>query len=201
MDDTLALWDWRRRIAELYAAIRAEPSPAAGWALWCRTRAQMFRTHPQSPIEPDHRAAYRGPEVFAYDDRLRFAVPLRPAEGAALDLPAGADGRVGLTPFARTDGLAPSLGGELTLFWIGGYGGGVLLPFADATSGRRSYGGGRYVLDTIKGADLGSMPDGRVILDFNFAYAPSCAHSARYICPLPPPGNRLPGAVEGGERL
>jgi len=161
----------------------------------------MFRTHPQSPIEPDQRAAYRGPEVFAYDDSLRLAVPLRPWSGEALELPAGADGPVGLTAFARTDGLAPTLGGELTLYWIGGYGGGVLLPFADATSGRQSYGGGRYLLDTIKGADLGSTPDGRVILDFNFAYAPSCAHSPRYTCPLPPPANLLAKPVRGGERL
>ena len=80
-----------------------------------------------------------------------------------------------LRPFARTDGLAAALGRELTLFWVEGYGGGVFLPFADATSGRESYGGGRYLLDGIKGADLGFAADGRAVLDFNFAYFPSCA--------------------------
>ena len=201
MDEFTALWDWRRRIFALYAAIRAEPSPAVGWQLWCRTREEMFRSHPQSPIEALRQADYRGPDVFAHDDRLRFAVGLEPVAGEALELSAGADGQVELTPFARTDGLAEPLGGELTLFWIGGYGGGVLLPFSDASSGRESYGGGRYLLDTIKGADLGGTPEGRVILDFNFAYAPSCAHSPRYVCPLAPPGNRLPKAVRGGERI
>jgi uncharacterized protein (DUF1684 family) len=82
---------------------------------------------------------------------------------------------------------------------MAGYGGGTFLPFADATSGRETYGAGRYLLDTIKGADLGHQRD-RVILDFNFAYFPSCAYSPRYICPLAPAGNRLPQPIRAGER-
>ena len=92
-------------------------------------------------------------------------------------------------------------GGELILYWIMGYGGGVFLPFADETNGVETYGGGRYLLDTIKGADLGTAPDGRVILDFNFSYCPSCAYSPRWVCPLPPPANRLRASVRAGERL
>ena len=77
----------------------------------------------------------------------------------------------------------------------------MFLPFADATSGRETYGGGRYLLDTIKGADLGQDAEGRAVLDFNFSYNPSCAYSARFVCPLSPRGNRLPGAVRAGERV
>ena len=91
------------------------------------------------------------------------------------------------------------LGSELAVFWIAGYGGGVFVPFADATNGRETYGSGRYLIDTIKGADLGSDGAGNLILDFNFAYNPSCAYAARYVCPLPPPGNRLPQPVRSGE--
>jgi uncharacterized protein (DUF1684 family) len=69
---------------------------------------------------------------------------------------------------------------------------------ADATSGRDSYGGGRYLLDTVKGADLGGE-DGRLVLDFNFAYNPSCAYNPRWTCPLPPRQSRLPLAVTAGE--
>ena len=112
-------------------------------------------------------------------------------------MPAGEDGIVRLDAFARTDGL----GTELTLYWIAGYGGGTFLPFGDATNGSETYGGGRYLLDTIKGADLGALPDGRIVLDFNFAYAPSCAYSSRYVCPLAPQPNRLARAVRAGERL
>ena len=88
----------------------------------------------------------------------------------------------------------------LSLFWIDVYGGGVFLPFRDATSGVETYGGGRYLLDTIKGADLGSI-GGLVVLDFNFAYHPSCVHGDQWSCPLAPPENGLAVDVRAGERL
>ena len=193
-----ALWDWRRQVADLYARVRAEPDPRTAWTLWRQTRDRLFAHHPETPLE--HPAGFTGLPVFDYDPALRFLIDLHPATGQALTLPAGGDGEVALQPFARTAGLTPALGGELTLYWIGGYGGGAFLPFADATSGHETYGGGRYLLDTIKSADLGQA-DGRTVLDFNFAYHPSCAYSARYACPLSPPGNRLPGAIRAGERL
>ncbi|MEE8544514.1 MAG: DUF1684 domain-containing protein, partial [Alphaproteobacteria bacterium] len=107
---------------------------------------------------------------------------------------------VRLTPFARTRGLEARCGAELTLYWIGGYGGGVLLPFRDATSGETTFGGGRYLLDTLKGADLGLADAGAALLDFNFAYNPSCAYAERWVCPLAPPANHLPTAVPAGEK-
>ncbi len=99
----------------------------------------------------------------------------------------------------RTAGLSDRLGGELTLFWLTGYGDGLFLPFADGTSGRETYGGGRYLIDSIKGADLG-LEGGRVVLDFNFAYYPSCAHNATWTCPLAPAENILPERIEAGQR-
>ena len=193
------LWDWRRQIADLYAQVRAEPDPATAWALWRSTRDRLYREHPQTPLEDT--SSFRALPFFDYDPALRFLVQLDPMKGAALVLPAGTDGEVTLHPFARTAGLQAALGSELTLFWMQGYCGGVFLPFADGTTGKETYGGGRYLLDTIKSADLGGAPDGRTVLDFNFAYNPSCAYSPRYICPLSPRENRLPGAVRAGERL
>lgn len=190
------LWDWRRRIAALYATVRACDDPAAGWRVWRDERNRMFREHPQSPIED--RAEFPGVPLFPYAPALRFTVGLRPADGDPIDVDVGGDGGMRLRPFASTDGLA-RLGGELTLYWIEGYGGGVLLPFTDATSGHETFGGGRYLLDTIKGADLGTEA-GRTVLDFNFAYNPSCSYSNRYVCPLAPRENRLPARIEAGER-
>lgn len=193
------LWDWRRRVAQLYASIRAEPDPQRGWIRWRAVRDGLFRDHPQSPIEPGGR--FEGLSVFPYDPALVFHVKHSAITDAPVEtFQAGADGQVSMQPFARTQGLQSMLGGELTLYWLLGYGGGVFLPFADATSGRETYGAGRYLLDTIKGADLGSTPDGRTVLDFNFAYNPSCAYSPRYLCPLAPQGNRLPLPVRAGER-
>ena len=193
----LELLDWRRQVAELYATIRADADPVAAWARWQDVRDRLFRHHPQTAL--DDPAAFTGLNYFPYDPALRLRPGLVPAQGAETEVDTGVDGHLRLAPFARTDGLAPLLGGELTLYWIAGYGGGVFLPFRDETSGRDTYGGGRYLLDTIKGADLGAV-DGRLLLDFNFAYNPSCSYSARFVCPLSPPENRLPNPVRAGER-
>ncbi|NNM73623.1 DUF1684 domain-containing protein [Enterovirga aerilata] len=199
--DTLALWDWRRRIADLYGEVRRS-EPRAGWGLWRASRDALLRDHPQSPLPAAGRAAFSGLPLFPYDPALRFEVGTEPVGGVpAILVELRDDGPLALTPFARTLGLREALGGELTLYWIGGYGGGVFLPFRDATSGRQSYGGGRYLLDTIKGADLGQAGNGRVILDFNFAYNPSCAYSDRWACPLSPAENGLPAPVRTGEMM
>ncbi len=87
----------------------------------------------------------------------------------------------------------------LDLYWLDGYGGGLYLCFADATSGTETYGAGRYLLDTVKGSDLGER-NGKLVLDFNFAYNPSCSYDPRWVCPLAPPGNRLKVPIRGGER-
>ncbi len=196
------LWDWRRRVAELYAEVRALEPPRLAWQLWRETRDELFRMHPQSPLEPAARVASARVPLFDYDPGLRLTADLVPASaGAPVTLSGGGDGAIRILPFARTAGLEPRLGAELTLYWIAGYGGGAFLPFRDATSGRETYGGGRYLLDTIKGADLGHTAGGRVILDFNFAYNPSCAYSDRWVCPLAPPDNTLPSAVRAGERM
>lgn len=200
MNPLADLWDWRRRTINLYHAIRGAADPSVACALWQAERDRLFRTHPQSPVDDAARASFRGLRFFPYDPALRFLVHLKNIDSTPSAVAVGEDGIVQLRPFARTDGLAEPLGRELTFYWIMGYGGGVFLPFADATNGSETYGGGRYLLDTIKGADLGSTADGRVILDFNFSYSPSCAYSPRWVCPLPPPASRLDAAVRAGER-
>jgi len=196
------LWQWRRVVSELYAAVRAESDPETGWRQWRAGRDALYRDHPETPLEPEARTGFEGLPFFSYDPALRFLVRLTPLEDAPEErFGAGADGELRVRPFARTAGLAEALGGELTLYWLLGYCGGVFLPFADATSGRETFGAGRYLLDSIKSADLGTAPDGRAVLDFNFAYNPSCAYSPRWACPLAPSGNRLPMPVRAGERI
>jgi uncharacterized protein (DUF1684 family) len=106
------------------------------------------------------------------------------------------------TPFRRFATAVFELAGEprrLALYWLEAYGGGVFLPFGDATGGTETYGAGRYLLDTVKGADLGEEA-GRLVLDFNFAFNPSCSYDPRWACPLTPAENRLPVPVRAGER-
>jgi uncharacterized protein len=149
------LCDWRRRIAELYALVRVT-KPPAGWQQWCTERDRLFRHHSQSPIELHDREEFESLPYFPYNPSLRFLVDIgEPQNRATITMEVGGDGEVRLHPFARTCGLAPRLGNELTLYRISGYGGGVFLPFREATSDHATFGGGRYLLDTIKGADLG----------------------------------------------
>ena len=196
-----ALWDWRRQVATLYAAVRAESDPERAWTEWCTKRDRLFRAHPQTPLEPIARNSFKGLPYYPYDASLRFTVCLaRINESTLTSFDLGNDGVLRMHAFARTDGLMERLGRELTLFWLSGYGGGVFLPFGDTTNGSETYGAGRYLLDTIKSADLGSNAAGELILDFNFAYNPSCSYSTRYVCPLAPPVNRLPEPVRAGEK-
>lgn len=185
MTGELALLDWRRRVSDLYAAVRAIGDPEEGWLEWRAVRAELFRSHPQSPSP-----GWEGLDYFPYDRSLRLEARVEPAEAARLEPAEGVFHRFGLVDVGF---------GALEVYWLEGYGGGVFLPFGDATNGSETYGGGRYLLDTVKGADLGGEGD-RLLLDFNFAYNPSCAYDPRWPCPLPPPANRLRVPVRAGER-
>ena len=194
-----ALTDWRRRIADLYRAVRVSPASEPTWATWRAGRDELFRGHPSSPIPAADRAAHVQAPFFAYDPAARVNASLTDADPERIEL-TGSHGTFGATRFAVARFVLAGEHCSLDVFWLDGYGGGLFLPFRDATSGRTSYGAGRYLLDTVKGADLGEEPDG-LVLDFNFAYPPSCAYDPRWACPLAPPRNRLDLPVEAGERL
>jgi uncharacterized protein (DUF1684 family) len=195
---TLTLLDWRRRVQALYAEVRATPDPAAAHARWRAGRDALFATHPDSPLLPEARQGFAGLPVAAYDPAWRFEVEVDTAvEPAHLEVPTGSDGTVVFDRIGRAD--LPGVGG-LDVWWLGSYGGGVFVPLKDAGAGPRTYGGGRYLLDTVKGADLGGA-SGRLVLDLNFAYNPSCAYDPAWACPLAPPGNVLDVEVPVGERV
>ena len=192
--DTLALLDWKRRISALYAEIRAADDPEAAWDLWRHTRAELFRTHPQSP-----RPGFDGPGYYDYDPAARVLAELEDVDAPPQPIETSGVEPMLFRPFALARFELRGAPLTLELDWLESYGGGVFLCFRDMTSGTETYGGGRYVLDTVKGADLGEA-SGRLVLDFNFAYNPSCAYDPTWICPLAPPANRLPVAVVAGEK-
>jgi uncharacterized protein (DUF1684 family) len=195
----LELLDWRRRIADLYAEVRAAADPSAGWDRWCEVRDELFATHPSSPIPARDRAAFAGIPVFPYDPASRVIGRLEPSSAERIEIGASDGGSFAFTRVGRVVFALRGSDRALDVFWLDGYAGGLFVPFRDATSGAETYGGGRYLLDTAKGADLGEI-DGGLVLDFNFAFAPSCAHDPRWACPLAPPGNVLSCPVRAGER-
>ena len=196
----LELTGWRRQVSELYAAVRAEDDPRRGHALWRRRRGELFLSHPQSPLPPGDPLRTAGLPYWPYDAGLRFELPLLPAgPEESVSVPASSDGAIPLARIGRVRLPAP-LDAVIDVWWLRQYAGGLFLPLRDGTAGDSSYGGGRYVLDTAKGADLGGGP-GSLIVDLNFLYHPSCRYSDAWQCPLAPAGNVIAAPVRTGERL
>lgn len=196
----LDLVDWRRRVGDLY---RIGGTDAV--TRFRREKDALLRSHPQSPIEPDERPEFPGLRYFDADPSYRVSARFQPADGTELVIETG--GSDGDVRYRRAGHLVFSLHGvecRLTVLSLVQYAGGLFVPFRDLTSGRSTYGGGRYLFDTAKDTDglvLEVRPgSGEVILDFNYAYNASCAYSPRWACPLAPPENHMPVAVEAGEK-
>jgi uncharacterized protein (DUF1684 family) len=198
--DELTLLDWKRRVFALYAEIRADPDPEHAWRLWRETRDRLFREHPQSPIPAESRAAYAGVPCFDYDRELRAVATVERAAPERREIATSGPTSYAFVRFARAHFRLVDAERTLDLYWLEAYAGGLFLSFTDDTSGSETYAAGRYLLDTVKGADLGER-NGRLVLDFNFAYNPSCSYDPRWVCPLAPPGNRLSDPIRAGERL
>jgi uncharacterized protein (DUF1684 family) len=200
--DYLDLADWRRRVGDLYRI-----SGPDALTRFRRGRDELFRTHPQSPIPPEARAAFGGLAYFDPNPAYRFRCRLEATrEGEPLDIDTG--GEDGVIRYRHAGELRFKVDGKpcrLTVFSLVGYGGGLFLPFRDATSGKETYGGGRYLFDTVKNTDglslelkAGSL---EIVIDFNYAYNPSCAYDARWACPLAPRENWLSVAISAGEKI
>ena len=225
----LALADWRRQVARLYADWRIGSTGDAEGATgtFRAARDELFRRHPQSPLAAAERASFLGLRCWPYDAAYRMEVvleaapDLRPPEaegGAALSAAGSAEGSAAdgieavALPESHPTGArfrrigrvvlqGPLAGASLGVYWVDAYGGGIFLPFRDATAGRETYGAGRYLLDTVKGADLGGdAARGTLLLDFNMAYSPSCAYDPRWACPLAPADTVLALPVPAGDR-
>ena len=156
-----------------------------------KAKNEFFATDHQSPLGHDSRQGFTGLDYYEPNTNLVFTVPVEPADGGEVRVQTS-DGaerhykRLGTVAF-DVDGTAASL----TLFSTGHPG--LFIPFRDATSGKQTYGAGRYL-------DVEPNGDGTVTIDFNEAYNPYCAYSDGYSCPLPPGENWLSVPIEAGER-
>ena len=199
------LWDYRCRIAELYRGVRESNGLGlAAAAQACREfrarKDKLFAAHPQSALDEAQRRVFRGLDYFGHDPTLRFTALLdADVEPEVLEFQLSADGVARARRFGRVRFCVQDHDCSLSLFWLLGYGGCVFLPFRDTTSGQETYGGGRYLLDTIKHADLGRV-DAGVVIDFNYAYNPSCAYNPRWVCPPTPRENFIDLPICAGER-
>ncbi|MGQ0548735.1 MAG: DUF1684 domain-containing protein [Armatimonadota bacterium] len=201
MRDYQDLLDYRRRVNEMYARARENHMDRAARCLeFRRACEELLRTHPQSALSDEQKPRFAGLQHYPYDPAFRFVLPLELENSPqTLDVELRDDGPLRLRRIGRVRFRVDGKDVALSLFWIHAYGGGLFLPFRDLTSTETTYPGGRYLLDTIKGADLG-QEDSKLVIDFNYAYSPSCAYHPRWDCPLAPPENHLPVAIRAGEQ-
>jgi len=189
--DALELTDYRAAVARMYLE-------AADLEDFRSRRDKLFATHPQSPIPAAERPSFTGIRYFAPNPEAIVEAAVR-AEPGEIDIDTG--GPDGIVHYRRAGVLATPFG-ELSLWWIAAYGGGLFLPVRDGTCGHGTYGGGRYLTDTVKGTHgrgLEVLSGDRVRLDFNYLYNPSCAYDDAWLCPLAPPENRVTARIEAGE--
>ena len=161
---------------------------------WRAEKDAAFRVAEQSPLTPDQIDAFEGLHHFPEDPALRFSLTVEAFPDAQVIVLQTSTGEE--APYLRWGRVRFTLDGRaqtLTLFRDASHGA-WFLPFRDATSGRETYGSGRY-LEVEPGADAMT-----VMLDFNYAYNPYCAYNAAWTCPTPPPENTLTAPVRAGER-
>lgn len=157
-----------------------------------RTRVDHFMATEGGPLTEAQRGVFKGLAYFNADFDLVFEAPLE--VDTAPDTVKFVNSHNSIETYLHVGTFHFHYQGRQALeVFRPAAGGDLFLPFADATNGNETYGGGRYV-------NLEELPDGRMRLDFNRAYNPYCAYNDRWICPLPPPENRLDFAVRAGER-
>lgn len=156
---------------------------------------EFFRTQPDSPVPDSLKAIFPGLTYFDLDHKYRVTAQLERFKNPPIvKIPTNTDEP---EEYLVAGNLRFNLKGQE--FILLAYqknkndGRALFVPFRDATSGKESYGGGRYM-------DVHTRENDRVDLDFNKAYNPYCVYNYSYVCPVPPPENTLSIAIEAGER-
>ncbi len=208
MSEYLDLYDYRCRVAAMYRertqALMAGEDPEAVLQRFRQARNELFASHPQSALDEEQRRHFQGLSYFPYNPNMRFIVDVDTSmEPTSQTVVMNATESMTMTTVGRVHFVVEGQPVSLSIYWLEVYGGGLFLPFRDATSPAESYGAGRYLFDTIKGSDFLPVPGvvgwQRIMLDFNYAYNPSCAYNDKWVCPLAPKENRLSVAIRAGE--
>lgn len=155
---------------------------------------EYFASGEHSPLERSDQEVFDGLAYFPYNPTLQFEVEIDAIEnqGTPLTLDTSDGQRVEFLIAGEVRFQVDN--GEYALTLLKDYDRSrFFLPFHDATNGLATYVGGRYL-------DPQQKPNGKLILDFNYAYNPYCAYSEGWSCPLPPERNALPVEIRAGEQ-
>jgi len=152
----------------------------------------FFRSDSQSPLSAEQRKVFRGLNYFPENGALRFHATLdRDVAHETVEM----DTTGGEKQVYRREGNVsfPLDGGEVTVSLYSTEDSDLLfLPFKDQTSGKETYGAGRYI-------EVEVAEDDTVLLDFNYAYNPYCSYNDCWSCTIPPLENWLKAPIHAGE--
>lgn len=208
MSKYLDLYDYRYRVGAMYrarnAAIMAGEDPESVLQRFREARDELFAHHPQSALDEEQKQHFSGLHYFPFNPDLRFIVDIdTDVEPTGLNVAMSPEESMTMTTVGRVHFTVDGQAVTLSIYWLDVYGGGLFLPFRDTTCPEQSYGGGRYLFDTIKGSDFLPVESvsgwQSIAIDFNYAYNPSCAYNDQWICPLAPIENRLSVPIQAGE--
>jgi uncharacterized protein len=208
MSAYLDLFDYRCRVADMYRERRQSllAGEDAGTVLqrFRESRDELFTKHAQSAINEVQKRKFKGLRYFPYNPVMCVEADIDTGVTPVhLSVAMNSEETMTMTSVGILQFTLDGVRVALTLYWLNIYAGGLFLPFRDATSPAESYGGGRYLFDTIKGSDFLATPGAsgiqRIWLDFNYAYNPSCAYNDKWVCPLAPIENRLEVPIRAGE--
>ena len=209
MQSYLDLYDYRTRVSAFYRqrnnTLRINEDPQTVLTRFRQERDSLFASHPQSALDEQQKRTFTGLHYFPFNPDMRFtAIVHTDIEPHSQEVVMNASENMKMTTVGQLEFAVAQQTVTLSLYWLDIYGGGLFLPFRDTTSPQDSYGGGRYLFDTIKGSDflftLNEHRQMHIVLDFNYAYNPSCAYNDAWTCPLAPIENRLPVALPAGEK-
>jgi uncharacterized protein (DUF1684 family) len=168
--------------------------PSKRLADFRKHKDEYFASGAHSPLDPADQSGFEGLAYFPYHPTLQFEIDIDAIDdqGSPLTLDTSDGQKIDFLVAGKVRFLAEN--GEYELTLLKDYDRGrFFLPFLDATSGLETYAGGRYL-------DPQQKPNGKLVLDFNYAYNPYCAYGEGWSCPLPPDQNKLPVEIRAGEK-
>lgn len=157
-----------------------------------KEKDDFFKNDHHSPLSMEQRKEFQGLSYFPENENLRFDVEVEPFDvHEYVQMQTSTGDLQEYLKYGKFGFEVDGVPAELTVFTSGE--GEAFLPFTDTTSGKETYGAGRYL-------ELEQLGGNRFQIDFNLAYNPWCAYSPAYSCPIPPAENRLKVPIQAGEK-
>lgn len=157
-----------------------------------KEKDDFFKTHPQSPLTPQQKRAFKGLDYFPENPDLRLDVDVEVfPKRDIIQMQTSTGDTQTYQRFGRFKFVVDGQEVQLTIYANEH---GYFLPFVDALANKETYGAGRYLEPEPLGGN-------RFQVDFNLAYNPYCAYSEAWSCPLTPFENRLKVPIRAGEKI